>query len=59
MFFGSRDKTVMPTREEALPGRDHRIFPVPTSLPCRLRVVGSWFSQNALRINSGDVTAGS
>ena len=31
MFFGSRDKTVMPTREEALPGRDHRIFPVPTT----------------------------
>ena len=31
MLFGSRDKTVMPTREEALPGRDHRIFTVPTT----------------------------
>ncbi|MBP6995598.1 MAG: peptide-methionine (S)-S-oxide reductase MsrA [Phycicoccus sp.] len=29
MLFGSRAKTVLPTRDEALPGRDHRIFPVP------------------------------
>ena len=31
MLFGSRDKTVMPTREEALPGRDQRTFRVPTT----------------------------
>lgn len=31
MLSGSRDKMVMPTREEALSGRDHRIFPVPTT----------------------------
>jgi peptide-methionine (S)-S-oxide reductase len=30
MVFG-RDKLRMPTPEEALPGRDHRVFPVPTT----------------------------
>jgi peptide-methionine (S)-S-oxide reductase len=31
MLFGSRATTTLPTRDEALPGRDHRIFPVPVS----------------------------
>jgi peptide-methionine (S)-S-oxide reductase len=31
MLFGSRAKTTLPTREEALPGRDHRIYPVPVT----------------------------
>ncbi|MFN8044558.1 MAG: peptide-methionine (S)-S-oxide reductase MsrA [Dermatophilaceae bacterium] len=31
MMFGSRAKTVMPTRLDALPGREHRLFPVPTT----------------------------
>jgi len=29
--FGRFDKTVMPTRLDALPGREHRLFPVPTT----------------------------
>ncbi|MBR7743662.1 peptide-methionine (S)-S-oxide reductase MsrA [Phycicoccus sp. BSK3Z-2] len=29
MLFGSRARTTLPSREDALPGRDHRIFPVP------------------------------
>jgi peptide-methionine (S)-S-oxide reductase len=29
--FGRFDKTVMPTRHDALPGREHRLFPVPTT----------------------------
>ena len=31
MMFGSRAKTVLPTREEALPGREHRLFTVPAT----------------------------
>jgi peptide-methionine (S)-S-oxide reductase len=31
MLFGNRDKSTMPTRDQALPGRDHRIFTVPTT----------------------------
>lgn len=31
MLFGSRAKTTLPTADEALPGRDHRIFRVPTT----------------------------
>src|SRR5687768_7337556 len=31
MLFGSRAKTTLPTREEALPGRDTRPFPVPST----------------------------
>lgn len=31
MLFGSRAKTVLPTREQALPGREHRVFPVPVA----------------------------
>ncbi len=31
MMFGSRAKTVLPTREEALPGREHRVFTVPAT----------------------------
>ena len=30
-MFGRFDKTVMPTRLDALPGREHRLFPVPTT----------------------------
>ncbi len=31
MLFGSRAKTTMPTRDDAMQGRDHRIFPVPST----------------------------
>ena len=31
MLFGSRAKTTLPTRDEALPGRDRRPFAVPTT----------------------------
>ena len=31
MMFGSRAKTTMPTADQALPGRDHRTFRVPTT----------------------------
>ena len=31
MLFGSRAKSTLPTRDEALPGRDHRIYPVPVT----------------------------
>ena len=31
MLFGSRAKTTLPSAEEALPGRDHRLFRVPTT----------------------------
>ena len=31
MLFGSRAKTTLPTRDEALPGRDHRTFLVPST----------------------------
>jgi peptide-methionine (S)-S-oxide reductase len=31
MLFGSRAKTTLPTRDDALPGRDHRIFAVPAA----------------------------
>ncbi|MGL4175951.1 MAG: peptide-methionine (S)-S-oxide reductase MsrA [Dermatophilaceae bacterium] len=31
MLFGSRATTTLPTRDDALPGRDHRIFPVPVT----------------------------
>ncbi len=31
MLFGSRAKTTMPNADQALPGRDHRIFRVPTT----------------------------
>ncbi|MGL4743486.1 MAG: peptide-methionine (S)-S-oxide reductase MsrA [Dermatophilaceae bacterium] len=31
MLFGSRATTTLPTRDEALPGRDHRIFTVPVT----------------------------
>ncbi|MGL5866114.1 MAG: peptide-methionine (S)-S-oxide reductase MsrA [Dermatophilaceae bacterium] len=31
MLFGSRATTALPTRDEALLGRDHRIFPVPAT----------------------------
>ena len=32
---------------------------VPTSLPCRMPCVGSWFSQNTLSSSSYDTRAGS
>ena len=31
MLFGSRAKSTLPTRDEALAGRDHRPYPVPTT----------------------------
>ena len=31
MIFGSRAKTTLPTADEALPGREHRTFTVPTT----------------------------
>ena len=31
MLFGSRAKTTMPSPDDALRGRDHRIYPVPTT----------------------------
>jgi peptide-methionine (S)-S-oxide reductase len=43
MFFGSRDKTVMPTREDALPGRDQRPFMVsPTHTVLGTPLEGPW-----------------
>ena len=43
MFFGSRDKTVMPPREEALPGRDQRPFMVsPTHTVLGTPLEGPW-----------------
>ncbi len=31
MLFGSRAKTTLPSRDEALPGREHRAYPVPVT----------------------------
>ena len=31
MLFGSRAKTTLPSADEALPGREHRVFTVPTT----------------------------